>query len=210
MVCGAMCLPLTRVGVEVLLVDLDLVLEPGDVGHVDLHRAVAQRFHELVVLQASIFWLVGMAEDDFVDVGLGELLRLDLVFLRGAEQVVEEGHVELEHFDELDQAAVGDVQLAVEVEGPRIAVGAVLGDLAVVDVAGQLGRVLVLLVLGLEGADADAVLLGQDQAVDLDVLEHPAQSPSYLARRSLNICRQNGHRSPWMVTSAVARPCGLR
>ena len=167
-------LALDAVGVEVLLVDLDLVLEPGDVGHVDLHRAVAQRFHELVVLQSAIFRLVGVAEDDLVDVGLGELLRLDLVFLRGAEQVVEEGHVELEHLDELDQAAVGDVQLAVEVEGARVAVGAVLGDLAVVDVAGQLGRVLVLLVLGLEGADADAVLLGQDQAVDLDLLEHAA------------------------------------
>ena len=165
-------LALDPLGVEVLLVDLDLVLEPGDVGHVDLHRAVAQRFHELVVLQAAIFRLVGVAQDHLVDVGLGELLRLDLVFLRGAEQVVEERHVELEHLDELDQAAVGDVELAVEVEGPRIAVGAVLGDLAIVDVAGQLGRVLVLFVLGLEGADADAVLLGQDQAVDLDVFEH--------------------------------------
>ena len=50
--------------------------------------------------------------------------------------------------------------------------GAVLGDLAVVDVAGQLGGVLVLLVLGLEGADADAVLLREDQAADPDVLEH--------------------------------------
>ena len=40
-------------------------------------------------------------------------------------------------------------------------VGAVLGDLAVVDVAGQLGRVLVLFVLRLERADADAVLLGE-------------------------------------------------
>jgi hypothetical protein len=38
------------------------------------------------------------------------------------------------------------------------------GDLPVVDVAGELGGVLVLLVLGLEGADADAVLLGEQQA----------------------------------------------
>ena len=105
-----------------------------------------------------------MADDHFVDVGLGEFLRLDLVFLAGAEQVVEERHVELEHFDELDDAAVGDVEFAVEVEGPRIAVAAVLGDLAVVDVAGELGRILVLFVLGLEGADADAVLFAQDQA----------------------------------------------
>ncbi len=88
------------------------------------------------------------------------------------EEVVEEGDVELEDLDEFDDAAVGDVELAVEVEGPGVALGAVLGDLAVVDVAGQLGRVLVLLVLGLEGADADAVLLGEDQPADADVVEH--------------------------------------
>ena len=165
-------LALHALDVEVLLVDLDLVLEPGHVRHVDLHRAVAQGFHEFVVLQPAIFRLVGVAQDHLVDVGLGELLRLDLVFLRGAQQIVEERDVELEHFDELDQAAIGDVQLAVEVEGARVAVGAVLGDLAIVDIAGQLGRILVLLVLGLEGADADAVLLGQDQTIDLDLLEH--------------------------------------
>ena len=73
-------------------------------------------------------------------------------------------------------AAVGDVELAVEVERPRVAVAAVLGDLAVVDVAGQLGRVLVLFVLGLERADADAVLLGEDQARDADVLDDPRSS----------------------------------
>ena len=40
-----------------------------------------------------------------------------------------------------------------------------VGDLAVVDVAGQLGRVLVLLVLGLERADADAILLAEHEAL---------------------------------------------
>ena len=51
-------------------------------------------------------------------------------------------------------AAVGDVEFAVEVERPGIGVRAVLRDLAVVDVAGELGGVLVLFVLGLERADA--------------------------------------------------------
>ena len=103
-----------------------------------------------------------MTDDDLVDVGLGELLGLDLVFLAGAQQVVEEGDVELQDLDELDDAAVGDIELAVEIERPRIALGAIFGDLAIVDVAGQLGGVLVLLVLGLERADADAILLGED------------------------------------------------
>src|SRR5207302_1083884 len=93
-----------------------------------------------------------------------------LVLLAGAEQVVQESDVELEHFDELDNAAVGDVEFPVEVERPRIAVAAILGDLAIVDVAGQLGAVLVLLILRLEGADAEAILLREHDALDANVL----------------------------------------
>jgi len=44
------------------------------------------------------------------------ILGLDLVLLARAQEVVEERHVELEHLHELDDAAVGDVELAVEVE----------------------------------------------------------------------------------------------
>ncbi len=36
------------------------------------------------------------------DIGLRELLRLDLVFLGGPQQIIEERDVELEHLDELD------------------------------------------------------------------------------------------------------------
>ena len=157
--------------VVVLLVDLDLVGQPGHVGHVDLDRPVAEGLHELVGLKLLVLRLVGVTDDHLVDVGLGELLGLDLVFLAGTEQVVEEGDVELEDLDEFDDAAVGDVELAVEIEGAGIALGAVLRDLAIVDVAGQLGGVLVLLVLGLEGADADAILLGEDQPAHADVLD---------------------------------------
>ncbi len=121
------------------------------------------------MLQLAVLLLVGVPDDHLVDVGLGKLLRLDLVLLRGPEQVVEEGHLQLQDFDELDEAAVGDVELAVEIEGPRVRVGAILGDFAVIDVAGELGRVLVLLVLRLERADADPVLLGQDQPAHPDV-----------------------------------------
>ncbi len=93
------------------------------------------------------------------------------MFLRRPEEVVEERDVQLEDFDELDHPAVGDVELAVEVEGPRVGLRAVLGDLAVVDVAGELGGVLVLFVLGLEGADADAVLLREEDPLDDDLLQ---------------------------------------
>ena len=81
MVCGAMCLPRILLGVEVLLVDLHLLVEPGDVGDVDLDRAVAEGLHELVVLELLVLGLVGVADDHLVDVGLRELLGLDLVLL---------------------------------------------------------------------------------------------------------------------------------
>ena len=81
-------------------------------------------------------------------------------------------HVELQHFDEFDDAAVGNIKLAVEVERARVAVAAVFGNLAIVDVAGQFGGILVLLVLGLERADTDAVLLAEDHALHANVLHH--------------------------------------
>jgi hypothetical protein len=133
-----------------------------------------------------------VADDDLVDVGLRELLRLDLVLLGRAEEVVEERHVQLQDLDELDDAAVGDVELAVEVEGARIRVRAVLGDLAVVDVAGELGRVLVLLVLGLEGADADPVLLREAEPA------HP-----HVAHHALPVALVLGHELP--VDEAAGR-----
>ena len=53
-----------------------------------------------------------------------QLVTTLALHLRRAEQVVEEGHVELEDLDELDDAAVGDIELAVEVKRPRVAVAA--------------------------------------------------------------------------------------
>ena len=155
---------------EVFLVDADLVVEANVVRHVDLDRAVAEGLHHFVALEALVLGLVGVAQNDFVDVRLRELLGLDGVLLRGTEQIVQERDVELEHFDELADAAIGDVELAVEVERSRVAVAAVHRDLAIVDVARQLRRVLVLLVLGLERADAHAILLAEHDAADLHVV----------------------------------------
>src|SRR4030095_8538397 len=97
--------------------DLDLLVQLRDVWDVDLDRAVAERLHELVVQELLVLRLVRVTDDDLVDVGLRELLRLDLLLLRRSEEVVEERDVELQHLDELDDATVRDVELAVEVEG---------------------------------------------------------------------------------------------
>ncbi len=173
-------------GVVVLLVDLDFIAELRDVRDIDLHRAVAQRFHELVVLELAIFGLVRMADDHFVDVGLREFLRFDLVFLAGAEQVVKERDLELQDFDEFDDAAVGDVEFAVEIEGARIGVRAVDGDLAIVDVARQFGGILVLFVFRLEGADADAVFLGKHQPAHLHMI-HDLEPVAFVAARQFAV-----------------------
>ncbi len=107
--------------VVVLLVDLDLFVQDRDIGNVDLDRAVAQGFHELVRLELAILRLVRVADDHRVDVGLRELLRLDLVLLRRTQQVVQEGDIELEDFDEFDQTAIRDVELAIEVKRSGVA-----------------------------------------------------------------------------------------
>ncbi len=165
-----MLLAANPVAVEVLLVDADFLRHLRDVRDVDFDRSIAESFHELVREELLVLGLVRVTDDHLVDVGLRELLRLDAVLLRGAEKVVEERDVELQHLDELDDAAVRDVKLTVEVERARIGVRAVLGDLPVVDVAGELGRVLVLLVFRLERADADAVLLGEREPTYARVL----------------------------------------
>ena len=136
--------------------------------------SIAERLHQLVALQAAVLGLVGMTQDDLVDRALLELLRLDRVLLRGTQQVIEERDVQLQHLDELEQAAVGDVELTVEVERARIRIRTVLGDATVVDVARELGRVLVLLVLGLERADADAVGFAEEETAHTHVLHHLA------------------------------------
>ena len=173
-------------GVVVLFVDLDFIGEFGDVGDIDLHGAVAQRFHELIVLQLPVFGFVGVADDDFVDIGLREFLRFDLMFLACAEQVIQEGNFELQDFDEFNDAAIGDIELAIEIERASIRVRAVDGDLAIVDIAGQFRRVLIFLVLRLECADADAVFFRQNQTAHLHVI-HNLEPIAFIAARQFAI-----------------------
>src|SRR5690348_4035123 len=103
-----------------------------------------------------------MADNHFIDIRLRKLLRLDLMLLRSAEQIVQERYVELQHFDELNHATISDIELAIEVESARIRVRTVLGDFTVIDVAGELGGVLILFIARLKGADTDAIFFGED------------------------------------------------
>ena len=173
-------------GVVILLIDLDLIGKLRNVRHVDLHRAVAQCFHELVVLKLAILRFVRMADNHFVDVGLRELLRLDFMFLACAEQVVQERDFEFQNFDELDDAAVRNIELAVEIERPGIRVRTVDRDLAIVDVAREFGRVLVLFILRLEGSNADPVFFGEHQSANFHVI-HDLEPVAFVAAHQLSI-----------------------
>ena len=125
---------------EILQVNLDLVVQLDVVGHVDLDRPVAERLHHLVALELLVFRLIVMPQNDLIDVGLRELLGLDQMFLACPQQVVQKRHVELQYFDEFDDSPVGNVQFAVKVERPRVGVGSIQRDLAIVDVARELRR----------------------------------------------------------------------
>jgi hypothetical protein len=60
-----------------------------------------------------------VAQDHLVDEVWANFLGL-IVCSCERPEVVEERDVQLEHLDELADAAVGDVELAVEVERPRV------------------------------------------------------------------------------------------
>src|SRR5262249_34222731 len=71
-------------------------------------------------------------------------------------------------------------------ERARVGVRAVLRDFPVIDVAGELRGVLVLLVLGLERADADAILLAEEQPLAADMIgDDLAPVPLVLVHQAL-------------------------
>jgi hypothetical protein len=128
-----------------------------------------------------------MADDHLVDMGLGELLGFDHMFLGSAEEVVEEGHIQFQDLDKFDEAAIGHVELPVEIEGPRVRIGPEDRDFPVVDVSGELGGILILFIFGLKGAHPDSILLGKNEAVNTDMIQHLFQIAGILLHESPKI-----------------------
>ena len=124
--------------------------------------------------EGAVLVFVGVRQNRLVGVDHREAARLNVLLLAERQQAVEELLVDLQHLDEFHEAAVGDVQLAVEAVGARVALDADLADGREVNRAGQFGDVLRLGVTRREGADADALLLGKDDAVNEHVLVAPA------------------------------------
>ena len=111
-----------------LLVDLDFFGQAQVVRDADDEDAVDHRLVLFVAEVGVVLVLVGVGEDDQVGVDEGEARGLDGLLPGDGVQLVQEALFGLEHLDELDDAAVGDVQFAVEVVGARVGLGAVLGQ----------------------------------------------------------------------------------
>ncbi len=126
-----------HVGVaEHLPVDFGLLFVLEDVREVDALGPVVERLHLLVALLLSVLRHVRPPDDDLVDVDSGVVLRLDGLFLRGVQEVVEELSLELQQFLAGEDAAVRVTERAGVVERPRVGL-AVHRELRVVDVAGE-------------------------------------------------------------------------
>ena len=102
---------------EELLVDLDLFREPQVVGHLDHDDAVEDRLVGVVGLELLPLGLVGVGDDAGVDVdrAVAARRRDELLLGRGDHGVEVLGLV-LEDLDELDHAAVADVERAVQLQ----------------------------------------------------------------------------------------------
>src|SRR5262245_11417925 len=180
-----------HVGAEVrvaddLLVDLHLLGEAQVVGDLHDDDAIEDGLVRVVGLELLPLGLVRVGDDAGVDVdhavtaGRGN----DLLLRRGDHGVEVLGLV-LEDLDELDDAAVADVQRAVQVEdaGITLAVEVELRDVLAPD---QHGGVLVVRVDGRHDADADAVALGELARDDRELL---------VARAELLLQAEAAHRA---------------
>ncbi len=102
-----------------------------------------------------------MRNDRLIRIDHGVAAGLDRLFLRERQQRVQELVVDLQHLDEFHQAAVRDVELAVEPVCPRVRLDANVANRRQVDRTGQFRDVLRLWIGRRKGADADSVLLGE-------------------------------------------------
>ena len=162
---------------KVFSIDLHLFFETRDVGYIDLDGSIPQSLHELIVQKLSVFRLICMTNDQLIDIGLREFLRLYLVLLGGSKQVIQKRHIQLENFDKFDDASVRNIEFTIKVESPWIRIRPKQSNLFVVDIARQLCRILILLVFGLEGTDANPVFFTQDHAFHSDMINDLDQSP---------------------------------
>ena len=158
-----------------LLVDLDLFRQAQVVGHLDHDDAIEDRLVGVIGLELLPLGLVGVRHDAGVDVDRAVAAgRRHELLLGRRDHGVEVFGLVLEHLDELDHAAVADVERAVQLEHARIALGEAieLGDVLRAD---QHRGVLVVRVDRRHHADAAAAALGERHGADRHLLVAPAE-----------------------------------
>ncbi len=156
-----------------LLIDVHLSGGAQIVGHLHHDHAILQRFGFLVGQKFFELGLVGVGDDELIGIDQREAAGLDVLLLGEREEDIEKALVGLEHLDELNHAAVGDVELAVEAIRPRVGFRAEFADGGQIDAAHQLRDVLTLGIRRHEGADGRPILFRKEDALDrhaVDVL----------------------------------------
>ena len=154
-----------------LLVDPHLFAHAQVVRHFDHEDAVDHRFVLFAGEVRVVLVFVGVRDHGDVAVDEGEATGLDGLLSGDGVEFVKEPLFGLQHLDELHDAAVGDIEFSVEVVGTGIGLLPKFGERLNIDAAGEFRHILAFGVGGLEGADADAGLLREQNAVDRDVLD---------------------------------------
>ena len=107
-------------GTQQLLIDAFLLGHLQVIGDAHHDHAVVQRFGLFIGQKFVEFCLVRMGNNTFVGIDQRKAAGLDVLFLGQCQQHVEKAFVGLEHFDELHQATIRHVELAVKAVGTGI------------------------------------------------------------------------------------------
>ncbi len=105
----------------------------------DTHHdhAIVQGFGLLIGEELVKLRLIGVGDDALVGIDQREATGLDVFLLRQRQEHIEKALIRLEHFDKFHQAAVGDIELAIEAVGARVGFGAIIADGGEIDAANQ-------------------------------------------------------------------------
>src|SRR5262249_672147 len=106
-----------------------------------------------------------MREDSLICVDQGKAAGLDVLFLTEGQQAVQKLLVNLQHFHELHQSAICDVQLAVEPVSARVRLDAHLTDSRQIYRAAQPSNVLGLRAGRRKSAETDSVCVGEHNSM---------------------------------------------
>src|SRR6185312_14399687 len=117
----------------------------------------------------------GMADDHFVSIDHAETSSFDVLFLAEGEQYIQELFIRLQHFHELHNAAVRDIEFTVEAIGSWIALDADLADGGEVDASYQLTDILAFRVGRRESAHPHAVLFTKHQPFYRHIFNMPLE-----------------------------------